>query len=744
MRPIPFADNYRGDVAAANDDLARLGVDRPHLVSVVVPVYRGQQTIGPLVAELHQLTRRTATPDGVTFLVDEIIVVHDHGADLSDVVLQKLQQTYDQVRIVWLSRNFGQDAATIAGMSEASGDWIVTMDEDGQHDPRFIGAFLDTALAERANLVYAKPTNTRPHSLLRNLTSRGSKLVLATVFGLPESTRFESFRLIHGDIGRQLASVAASGVYLDVALSWVVDAVAQVPVVLRAEGRHESGYDYRRLVALFWKMVLCSGTRGLRLVSLLGLTLALAGVGGAAVVVYKALSKRGWAPEGWASIIVVLLVCSGAILFSLGLIAEYLGVALHVLFGKPLYLTVEMPPPRPAAISSEAPTTAASPGATPLSSEPILFSRPYRASRELANLTAALDSDHIHGDGRFTASATAKLKTITGAPHVLLTTSCTSALDITGLLLDLGPDDEVIVPSFAFSSVATAMALRGATCVFADIDSDTGNLDPAAVAALITERTKAIVVIHYGGVAADMEKLLALAVTRGIAIVEDTAHGLGGTWRGHPLGTLGSMGTLSFHDTKNVHCGEGGALLLSDDILMERAEIIREKGTDRVRFRRGEVDKYSWQDLGSSYLLSELNAAVLDAQLDEFATIQTERHRVWDAYAAALPDWARRNDIRLMTVSADREHTAHLYYLRTPTERHRGELIAHLAARGISAPFHYVPLDSSAAGLKLGRTPLPCVRSAEFAATVVRLPLWSGLRNEQVLRVIEAVTVFAV
>ncbi|QBS44318.1 dTDP-4-amino-4,6-dideoxygalactose transaminase [Nocardia sp. CS682] len=379
-----------------------------------------------------------------------------------------------------------------------------------------------------------------------------------------------------------------------------------------------------------------------------------------------------------------------------------------------------------------------------MSTDRIIFSRPFRSPRELANLGAVLGSDHSHGDGPFTAAATAKLKMITGAPHALLTTSCTSALEMAGLLLELGPDDEVIVPSFAFTSTATAMALRGATCVFADIDLDTGNLDPESVAAAVTARTKAVVVIHYGGVAADMEQLLALANTHGFAIVEDNAHGLGGRWRGRPLGTLGSLGTLSFHDTKNVHCGEGGALLLTDEILMARAEIIREKGTDRARFLRGAVDKYSWQDIGSSYLPSELNAAVLDAQLDEFDTIQAGRHRVWDAYAAGLPEWAARNDVRLMTVPADREHTAHLYYLRTPTEERRDDLIAHLRARNIVAPFHYVPLDSSPAGLKLGRTPHPCVRSAEFSGTVVRLPLWPDLTEEQVARVVEAVTDFTV
>ncbi|MBH0780321.1 dTDP-4-amino-4,6-dideoxygalactose transaminase [Nocardia bovistercoris] len=379
-----------------------------------------------------------------------------------------------------------------------------------------------------------------------------------------------------------------------------------------------------------------------------------------------------------------------------------------------------------------------------MSTDRVIFSRPFRARRELANLEAVLASDHSHGDGQFTAAATAKLRAITGAPHALLTTSCTSALEMAGLLLELGPDDEVVVPSFAFTSTATSMALRGATCVFADIDPATGNLDPESVAAAVTERTKAVVVIHYGGVAADMDRLLDLANTHGFAIVEDNAHGLGGSWRGRRLGTIGTMGTLSFHDTKNVHCGEGGALLLTDEILMARAEIIREKGTDRARFLRGAVDKYSWQDIGSSYLPSELNAAVLDAQLDEFDAIQAERHRVWNSYAEALPDWAARNDVTLMRVPEDREHTAHLYYLRTPTEQRRDDLIAHLSARGISAPFHYVPLDSSPAGLKLGRTPTPCARSAEFSGTVVRLPLWPALRDDQVDRVVDAVTAFTV
>ncbi|WP_228001959.1 dTDP-4-amino-4,6-dideoxygalactose transaminase [Nocardia australiensis] len=378
-----------------------------------------------------------------------------------------------------------------------------------------------------------------------------------------------------------------------------------------------------------------------------------------------------------------------------------------------------------------------------MTTDRIIFSRPFRASRELSNLEAVLGSDHSHGDGRFTASATAKLKEITAAPHALLTTSCTHALELSALLLELGPEDEVIVPSFAFTSAATSVALRGATCVFVDIDEESGNIDPDSVAAAITDRTKAVVVMHYGGVAADMTRLLALSELHGIALIEDNAHGLGGSWQGRKLGTIGTLGTQSFHDTKNVHCGEGGALLLSDEILMGRAEIMREKGTNRARFLRGQVDKYSWQDIGSSYLPSELNAAVLDAQLDEFESIQAQRHRVWDTYAAQLPEWAERTGARLMTVPEDREHTAHMFFVRMPSEASRDGLIRHLAQQGIVAPFHYIPLDSSPAGLKYSRTPVPCTRSARFSATILRLPLWPMLTESQLGRVVDAVSAYA-
>lgn len=375
-------------------------------------------------------------------------------------------------------------------------------------------------------------------------------------------------------------------------------------------------------------------------------------------------------------------------------------------------------------------------------SQDVVFSRPFRAAGELENLERVLRSDHSHGDGVFTASATARLREITGSGHVLLTTSCTHALEMASMLLDLGPGDEVVLPTFTFPSAATAIVTRGATPVFADIDPRTGNLDPESAAEAVTERTRAISVMHYGGVAADLDALEAIARPRGIPIIEDNAHGLGGVSAGRRLGTEGAFGAQSFHDTKNVHCGEGGALLINDERYVARAEIIREKGTDRSRFLRGAVDKYSWQDVGSSYLPSELNAAVLDAQLAAFEEIQRRRHSVWDAYAAGLADWAGEHGVDTMSATPGLEHSAHLYYLLLPEHHDQQTLIEHLKARGVRAAFHYIPLDSAPAGLRYGRTVRPLERAARFHDRLVRLPLWAGMTDAEVERVLDGVRSF--
>ncbi|WP_157001512.1 dTDP-4-amino-4,6-dideoxygalactose transaminase [Agromyces laixinhei] len=368
----------------------------------------------------------------------------------------------------------------------------------------------------------------------------------------------------------------------------------------------------------------------------------------------------------------------------------------------------------------------------------IPFSRPHPAPASLENLRSVLESDHAHGDGPFTMAASERLRAITGGGEVLLTTSGTHALEMASRLLDLTPDDEVILPSFTFSSAAAAVAMTGARIVFVDIDAATGNIDPAQVAEAVTPRTRAISVMHYGGQPVDMAAITSIAAHHGLPVIEDNAHGLGVVTDDGVLGRMGDLGIQSFHDTKNVHAGEGGALLINDPGHVERAEIMREKGTNRSQFLRGAVDKYSWVDWGSSYLPSEFNAAVLSAQLDEFDTIQAARHKIWDRYATGLADWAGLVGATLMRPPRG-IHAAHLFFLLLGRWSDQGELITFLRSRGIVAAFHYVPLDTSTAGQRYGRALRPLDRSEDFSRRLVRLPLWAGMTDAQVERVIAAV-----
>ena len=372
----------------------------------------------------------------------------------------------------------------------------------------------------------------------------------------------------------------------------------------------------------------------------------------------------------------------------------------------------------------------------------IPFNRPPRAGGELAHLERALESGHLSGDGEYTRRCSELLAAELGAERVLLTTSCTHALEMSALLLDLGPGDEVIVPSFAFVSTALAFALRGARPVFVDVRPDTLNLDEALLEAAITPRTRAIVVLHYGGVACAMDAILHLAKQHGIAVVEDNAHGLFGCWRGRPLGSLGAMATQSFHETKNLSCGEGGALVLNDASLIDRAEILREKGTDRSRFFRGQVDKYSWVDLGSSYLPSELCAAVLWAQLEEREAIQARRQAIWRRYASELAAWAAAHGVTLPVVPEGCEAPAHVFWMLLPGADARARLIAALGEAGILAVFHYLPLHVSDMGRELGGKPGDCPVAEDVSGRLVRLPLFESLTESEQGEVIDAVKSF--
>jgi undecaprenyl-phosphate 4-deoxy-4-formamido-L-arabinose transferase len=314
-----------------------------HLVSIVIPIYQAEHRLPAVIAEILPLTEHVVSPDGAPFRVAEVLLVNDCGPDDSARVLRELEREHPFVRAIWLSRNFGQHAATLAGMSSSGGDWIVTMDEDGQHDPAYIGGMLDTALAEQASVVYAKPTNPAPHSGIRNAGARIAKRLVTTMSGGPDASSFHSFRLVLGEVGRTVAAYAGAGVYLDVALGWVAGGVATAPVELCDEGAtRRSGYSRRTLLSHFWRMVLTGGTRGLRMVSVLGLVFALLGLVIAVFVGYRQLVHPAPTP-GWSSLVVVILISTGAILVSLGVIAEYVGVAVNMAMGKPLYLITRDP-----------------------------------------------------------------------------------------------------------------------------------------------------------------------------------------------------------------------------------------------------------------------------------------------------------------------------------------------------------------------------------------------------------------
>lgn len=374
----------------------------------------------------------------------------------------------------------------------------------------------------------------------------------------------------------------------------------------------------------------------------------------------------------------------------------------------------------------------------------IPFNKPTLTGRETTYITQAVASGQISGDGSFTRRCHAILEQETGARKALLTTSCTHALEMAALLLELGAGDEVIVPSFTFVSTVNAFVLRGARPVFADIRPDTLNIDERALEGLITPRTRAIWVVHYAGVGCEMDTILEIAARYGLAVVEDNAHGLFGEYKGRRLGSLGSLATQSFHETKNITCGEGGALLINDPALIERAEIIREKGTDRSRFFRGQVDKYTWVDIGSSYLPSEVLAAFLFAQLEARQDIQARRQEIWETYQAGLAGWAANNGVRQPFIPEHCRQPYHMYYLLLPDLDSRTRLIEYLKQRSILAVFHYLPLHLSRMGRLHGGQTGDCPVTEAISDRLLRLPFYNSLTDAEQSEVIAAIQEFHV
>ncbi len=372
----------------------------------------------------------------------------------------------------------------------------------------------------------------------------------------------------------------------------------------------------------------------------------------------------------------------------------------------------------------------------------IPFNRPFTAGKEFEYIRQVIENMDLSGDGAITKKCHALLEQILEVPKVLLTTSCTHALEMAALLLNIKPGDEVIVPSFTFVSTVNAFMLRGASPVFIDIRPDTLNLDEAILEQLITPRTKAIVPVHYAGVGCEMDAILEIAGRYGIPVVEDNAHGLFAKYKGKYLGTFGCMATQSFHETKNFTCGEGGALLIDDPEYIERAEIIREKGTNRSRFYRGQVDKYTWVDIGSSYLPSGILAAFLYAQLEAREQIQAKRRQIWDYYYAHLQDWAQEHGIRLPIVPDHCDQAYHMFYLLMPSLEKRQALIAHLKEQGIFSVFHYLPLHLSQMGQQFGGKEGDCPVTESVSDRLLRLPFYNDLTSSDQARVVASIKDF--
>lgn len=370
---------------------------------------------------------------------------------------------------------------------------------------------------------------------------------------------------------------------------------------------------------------------------------------------------------------------------------------------------------------------------------PLPFNRPLRTGGEAERIAAAIESGWTGGNGPSSERCQRLLRELTGCAAVLLTHSCTGALEMTALLAQVGPGDEVIMPSFTFASTANAFVLRGAVPVFVDVDPATLNIDPARVAEAVTDRTRVVVAVHYGGVGCRMQSLAAICRDHGLLLVEDAAQGVGATLGGRALGAIGDLGALSFHETKNISCGEGGALLVNDPRLAERAEILHEKGTNRQRFQRGEVDHYTWVDVGSSFLMSDVTAALLSEQLERVEEITAARLEIWEAYDEAFAGLEQAGVLRRPVIPAGARHNAHLYRLMLADRAARDRVIQALKADGIGAYFHYVPLHSAPAGRRFGRAHGPMAVTDAAAACLVRLPLWVGMTRDDIARVAQGV-----
>lgn len=376
---------------------------------------------------------------------------------------------------------------------------------------------------------------------------------------------------------------------------------------------------------------------------------------------------------------------------------------------------------------------------SPMDTYDIPFNKPTLAGNELNYFAQAVDNNHISGDGQFSRKCHEWIEGYFNIPKALLTTSCTHALEMTAFLLEIKHGDEIIIPAFTFVSTVNAYVNRGAVPVFADIRPDTLNLDEMQLERLVTSKTRAVVAVHYAGIGCEMDNILEIATEKRIKVVEDNAHGLFGKYKDQHLGTFGCLATQSFHETKNITCGEGGALLINDPSFIERAEILREKGTNRSRFFRGQTDKYTWVDMGSSYLPSDMLAGFLYAQFEEYQSIQSKRKQIWNFYFENLKDWAGITGTRLPIVPDWCEQPYHMFYIILPTLEIRQGMIEHLKSNKILGVFHYLPLNISQMGRKFGGRAGDCPVTENISDRLLRLPFYNSLTEKDLSRVVDTI-----
>lgn len=693
-------------------------------ISVVTTLYKSARTLREFHERMSRCVRQT-TDDY------EIVYVNDGSPDDSADIVRGLRQGDSRVGFLDLSRNFGHHKAMLTGLRHARGEYVFLIDCDLEEAPELFAVFWNRIRSDSdLDVIYGVRDKRREAFLFRVFGS-----VFWKLFNRLAGTKLQSNPCTVRIMTRRFVNEMNRFTEQDFFFMGISEIVGfrQIPLIIEKGYRNDSSYSFSKRVSLAIGAISSFSSKPLEGIGVAGVGMGLVALGMFAVVLLKALLFK-IPVSGWASLMTSLWIIGAAILSSLGIMGIYIAKLYTQSKLRPQVIVKDKLPSR---------TVSAEPskvvplfrGTTVHEEVKIPFNRPYLSGREVEHIVRAIINGHSAGNGPFTVKCEELLSQLLGNRRVLLTTSCTHALEMAAMLIDIRAGDEVIVPSYTFVSTANAFAMRGARPVFVDIREDTLNIDESKIEEKVTERTKAIVPVHYGGVGCEMDKILEISRRRKIYVVEDNAHGLFAERNGTMLGTFGHLAALSFHETKNIICGEGGALIVNDDSLAERAEIIREKGTNRSRFFRGQVDKYTWCDLGSSFVMSDLLAAFLYGQLENRESILQKRQIIWERYSTELAEWAESAGIQCPSNDPMIKHSYHVFYLIFPSLDARHDFMRYMKERGISCVFHYVPLHESPMGKSFGDYDCPVASSV--GQRLVRLPLFPGMSSDELSYVID-------